>query len=102
MAAFPSALGTHIPEAAAAFNNAYPDMDLQVVEAEPPDALKMLRTRDVEIAIILHHEDDVAPDDISTAQLMDEPVLLVTNANSCRTVALLRELVDAFAKVRSD
>ena len=54
------------------------------------------------ILAVAHHEDDVAPEDISTAQLMDEPVLLVTNANSCRTVALLRELVDAFAKVRSD
>src|SRR5215469_2988719 len=43
LAAFPSALGTIVPMAAARLQAAHPGIDLMLTEAEPPEALRMLR-----------------------------------------------------------
>src|ERR1700722_15446769 len=43
LAAFPSALGTIVPAAAARLEVETPGMDLMLTEAEPPEALRMLR-----------------------------------------------------------
>jgi DNA-binding transcriptional LysR family regulator len=55
LAAFPSALGTFVPTAAAAFHAAHPDVELRLTEAEPPDAARMLRSGDVDVAILFTH-----------------------------------------------
>src|SRR5580700_109478 len=43
LAAFPSALGTIVPAAAAMLRGQQPTVDLRLTEAEPPEALRMLR-----------------------------------------------------------
>jgi len=43
LASFPSALGTIVPAAAARLEAESPGMDLTLAEAEPPEALRMLR-----------------------------------------------------------
>ena len=43
LAAFPSALGTIVPAAAAMLRAEHPGMDVRLTEAEPPEALRMLR-----------------------------------------------------------
>src|SRR4051794_9454514 len=43
LAAFPSALGTFVPAAAAAFTAAHPAVDLRFSEAAPPEAVRLLR-----------------------------------------------------------
>ena len=43
LASFPSALGTIVPAAAARLEAESPGMDLMLAEAEPPEALRMLR-----------------------------------------------------------
>ena len=43
LAAFPSALGTIVPAAAALLREQQPGVDLRLTEAEPPEALRMLR-----------------------------------------------------------
>src|ERR1700691_5302114 len=43
LAAFPSALGTIVPAAAAMLRGQQPSIDLRLTEAEPPEALRMLR-----------------------------------------------------------
>lgn len=55
LAAFPSALGTFVPMAAAGFAAAHPGVDLRFTEAEPPEALRLLRNGDVEVAVIFDH-----------------------------------------------
>jgi DNA-binding transcriptional LysR family regulator len=50
LAAFPSALGTFVPDAAAAFAAAHPGVELRLTEAEPPDAAQLLRTGAVDDA----------------------------------------------------
>src|SRR3954451_16743584 len=57
LAAFPSALGTFVPHAAAAFAADHPGVDLRFREAEPPEAVQLLRTGEVEVALLFSHPD---------------------------------------------
>src|SRR3984957_18091595 len=58
LAAFPSALGTIVPTAAAILHDQHPGYDLRLTEAEPPEALRMLRAGYVDVALIFRHEAD--------------------------------------------
>ncbi len=55
LAAFPSALGTIVPVAAAMLRAEYPGMDVRLTEAEPPEALRMLRAGYVDVALVFRH-----------------------------------------------
>jgi DNA-binding transcriptional LysR family regulator len=86
LAAFPSALGTIVPAAAARLEAEYPGMDLMLTEAEPPEALRMLRAGYVDVALIFqHYQQDTDPVPPSAGEdgtrgrlILDEPVHLVT------------------------
>ncbi|HEY2442990.1 MAG TPA: LysR family transcriptional regulator [Streptosporangiaceae bacterium] len=88
LAAFPSALGTLVPAAAATMAVRYPGIDLMLTEAEPPEALRMLRAGYVDVAVIFRHaetaEASPASDEAGTRDvlLLDEPVYLVTPASA--------------------
>jgi DNA-binding transcriptional LysR family regulator len=91
LAAFPSALGTIVPTAAAILDDRHPGFDLRLTEAEPPEALRMLRAGYVDVALIFRHEADDggtrraddAPaasadhDDLRELVLLSEPVHLI-------------------------
>ncbi len=89
LAAFPSALGTIVPAAAARLEAETPGMDLMLTEAEPPEALRMLRAGYVDVALIFQHyqqDVDLAPPDAAEdgtrgRLLLDEPVHLVTRSS---------------------
>lgn len=55
LAAFPSALGTFVPAAAVQLARRHPGLDLRLIEAEPPEALSMLRSGRVEVAVIFEY-----------------------------------------------
>jgi DNA-binding transcriptional LysR family regulator len=88
LAAFPSALGTIVPAAAARLDAEHPGMDLTLAEAEPPEALRMLRAGYVDVALIFRHTQDglaaAPPADIEDGTrarlLLDDPIYLVTQA----------------------
>jgi DNA-binding transcriptional LysR family regulator len=88
LASFPSALGTIVPAAAARLEAESPGMDLMLAEAEPPEALRMLRAGYVDVALVFrHYQQDADPEPPSTDEegargrlLLDEPVHLVTPA----------------------
>ncbi len=91
LAAFPSALGTLVPAAAALLKVEHPTVDLRLTEAEPPEALRMLRAGYVDVALIFRHESeetgptlpvaDCAPsadrEGLREQNLLDEPVSLI-------------------------
>ncbi|MGH3269586.1 MAG: LysR family transcriptional regulator [Trebonia sp.] len=56
LAAFPSALGTLVPAAAAMLRERHPSVDLRLTEAEPPEAVRMLRAGYVDVALVFRHE----------------------------------------------
>jgi DNA-binding transcriptional LysR family regulator len=55
LAAFPSALGTIVPAAAALLREHEPSVDLRLTEAEPPEALRMLRAGYVDVALVFRY-----------------------------------------------
>ncbi|HTP15300.1 MAG TPA: LysR family transcriptional regulator [Streptosporangiaceae bacterium] len=90
LAAFPSALATIVPAAAARLEAETPGLDLTLAEAEPPEALRMLRAGYVDVAVVFrHYQQDCDPsppsaddegDGARGTLLLDEPVHLVTPA----------------------
>lgn len=83
LAAFPSALGTFVPQAAAMFTAEHPDVALRFIEAEPPDAIRLLRSGDVDVALLFTYP-DTAPaenDGLRRARLLAEPIYLVVPAD---------------------
>jgi DNA-binding transcriptional LysR family regulator len=93
LASFPSALGTIVPAAAARLEAESPGMDLMLAEAEPPEALRMLRAGYVDVALVFrHYQQDADPEPPGTGEegargrlLLDEPVYLVTAADETAT-----------------
>ena len=55
LAAFPSSLGTIVPAAAAMLRGQQPTVDLRLTEAEPPEALRMLRAGYVDVALVFRY-----------------------------------------------
>jgi DNA-binding transcriptional LysR family regulator len=94
LAAFPSALGTFVPEAAVRLAHDHPDLDLRLAEAEPPQALRMLRAGDVDVAVIFQYGSAGVPcggtdgDGLRTTPLLDEPSLLVVPGAGSPATAL--------------
>ena len=97
LAAFPSALGTIVPAAASMLRGHQPGVDLRLTEAEPPEALRMLRAGYVDVAVVFRYSRDgpasdgagAAPADeedptegLRERLLLSEPVFLVTSAHS--------------------
>ncbi|GAB2623661.1 LysR family transcriptional regulator [Paractinoplanes abujensis] len=80
LAAFPSALGTFVPAAAAAFDAEHPGVDLRFREAEPPEAIALLRRGEVDVAVIFTH--DAGPDvaGLRTEELFADETYLVRPA----------------------
>ena len=79
LAAFPSALGTFVPTAAAAFAAAHPEVELDFVEAEPPDAITQLRTGEVDVALLFEYPGATDPEPgLRRSRLLVEPTYLVT------------------------
>ncbi len=58
LAAFPSALGTIVPAAAAMLRGHQQSVDLRLTEAEPPEALRMLRAGYVDVALVFRYSPD--------------------------------------------
>jgi DNA-binding transcriptional LysR family regulator len=85
LASFPSALSTIVPTAAALLRDKSPGVDLRLTEAEPPEALRMLRAGYVDVALVFRHEpespdkdtDPPAEHDLREQVLLDEPVHLI-------------------------
>ena len=105
LAAFPSALGTIVPTAAAILHDRHPGFDLRLTEAEPPEALRMLRAGYVDVALIFRHEADdggarrAAPQVVEAAPdaaadpLADDGPPAIVDRDDLRELVLLSEPV---------
>jgi molybdate transport repressor ModE-like protein len=86
VAAFAAALGTIVAAAATALQPESPAIDLMLTEAEPPEALSMLRAGSVEVALISrYYQQDAGPgpagrgdEGVRSRLLLDQPVYLLT------------------------
>ncbi|WP_327087267.1 LysR family transcriptional regulator [Nonomuraea sp. NBC_01738] len=79
LAAFPSALGTFVPEAAMRLAALHPDLRLSLIETEPPEAMRLLRAGRVDVAVMFRY-DDTAPEEagMHMRHLFDDPSYLLS------------------------
>lgn len=82
LAAFPSAVGTFVPPALASFARAHPGVEVTLVEAEPPEATRLLRTGEADVAIAFRHAEpetgapiNAAADATDIADVMETPLV---------------------------
>src|SRR5215211_4802927 len=78
LASFPTGGSSLIPPATAAFHDRHPGVDLILSVAEPPVALDQLRTRNVDIALLLEpgFEGGSQDDGMERIHLLDDPMFL--------------------------
>ena len=81
MASFPTAGAALVPPAVSQFIARYPDVELSVLEAEPQDAVSMLRAGELELALVAERK---RPDAFGSAyegivldHLLDEPMCVL-------------------------
>ncbi|WP_436527098.1 LysR family transcriptional regulator [Actinoplanes sp. HUAS TT8] len=89
LAAFPSALGTFVPAAAAGFVTAHPGVDLRFTEAEPPEAVRLLRSGEVEVALLFTYPGEPVP--ASDQSPGDPAARIAPDLNGLRHELLLEE-----------
>jgi DNA-binding transcriptional LysR family regulator len=79
LAAFPSALSTLVPRAAASLLAENPQIELRFTEAEPPEAARLLRTGEVDVALMFSYApDDHEDDGLRRVPVLHEATYLVT------------------------
>jgi DNA-binding transcriptional LysR family regulator len=91
LAGFSSAIGSLVPRAAAALAERHPGLQISLTDTHPPDALDLLRTGKVEVAIIFRYDETEAePAGVRLHHLLDDPVYLLS-AGGEGTLAALRD-----------
>jgi DNA-binding transcriptional LysR family regulator len=90
LATFGSALGTLAAAAGAALRADRPAADISLIQAEPDDAMRMLRVGEVDVALVFSYQAQTPGSqddpDLRYHPVLDEPVFLITPAaKSART-----------------
>src|SRR3954465_179292 len=83
LAASPAAAATLVPRAVAGLRARHPDIDVELTEAEPPEALDLLSAGAADLALVFRCEDSTPVDGpgLPWHPLGDEPVALVFAAD---------------------
>src|SRR5262245_7656661 len=91
LAGFASAISSLVVPAAAALAREHPGLEIGSMDTHPPDALELLRTGRVEVAIVFRYDDaeDEAPG-IRLHYLLDDPVYVLAKRDT-RGLASFRE-----------
>jgi DNA-binding transcriptional LysR family regulator len=80
LAANASVLSTIVPKAAATLAQAYPGLELILIDRHPVEALQMLRTGEIDIALTFQHAGTpvVEDDGYRLTHLRDDPIYLIS------------------------
>jgi DNA-binding transcriptional LysR family regulator len=91
LAGFSSAIGSLVPRAVATLASRHPGLQINLTDAHPPDAIELLRTGKIEVAIIFRYDEtEPEPDGIRLHHLLDDPLYLLSTGRR-RTLAALRD-----------
>ena len=91
LAGFSSVIGSLVPRAAAALAGTHPGLQLSLTDIHPPEAVGLLRTGKIDVAIIFRYDEtEPEPDDIRLHHLLDDPLYLLSTRR-VHTLASLRE-----------
>jgi DNA-binding transcriptional LysR family regulator len=99
LAAFGSALATFVPTAIARFRALHPDVELTLVEAEPDVSVPLLRTGEVDLALVygFEHGAGTADGGLELVHLLDDEHRVVLPARhrlASRDAVTLADLAD--------
>jgi DNA-binding transcriptional LysR family regulator len=90
LAGFSSAIGSLVPGALAALARQHPDLQVTLTDTHPPEALELLRTGQVEVAVIFRYDEtEPEPEGVRLHHLLDDPVYLLSTERR-RGLAALR------------
>jgi DNA-binding transcriptional LysR family regulator len=91
LAGFASAIGSLLPQAAAALAGRHPDLQITLTDTHPPEALELLRAGKVDVAVIFRYDEtQPEPDGVRLHHLLDDPVYLLSTRR-VRKLAALRD-----------
>src|SRR5512133_1197175 len=91
LAGFASAIASLAPPAVAGLAGRHPELQVSLIDAHSHDALELLRTGQVEMAIIFRYDETEAePPGVRLHHLLDDPLYLLSTRRR-RKLAALRE-----------
>jgi DNA-binding transcriptional LysR family regulator len=91
LAGYASAIGSLAPRAVAALAGRHPGLQISLTDTHPPDALELLRTGKVDVAVIFRYDEtDPEPAGVRLHHLLDDPLYLLS-ARRERKLAALRD-----------
>jgi DNA-binding transcriptional LysR family regulator len=91
LAGFASAISALVPPAAAALGRDHPGLQIGSTDTHPPEALELLRTGRVEVAIVFRYDEtEDEPPGIRLHHLLDDPMYLLSD-RATGGLASLRE-----------
>ncbi|WP_116996796.1 LysR family transcriptional regulator [Desertimonas flava] len=80
VAGFGSAIASLVPRAAATLARLHPGLQVGSIDTHPPEALELLRTGRVEVAIVFHHDEaGEVPSGVRLRPLLDDPMYLLSS-----------------------
>jgi DNA-binding transcriptional LysR family regulator len=91
LAGYASAIGSLLPRAVAALAGRHPGLQISVIDTHPPEAIDLLRSGKVEVAIIFRYDETEAePVGVRLHHLLDDPLYLLSEDRE-QTMAALRD-----------
>jgi DNA-binding transcriptional LysR family regulator len=91
LAGFSSAIASLVPRAVASLADTHPGLQISLTDTHPPDALELLRTGKIEVAIIFRYDEtEPEPAGVRLHHLLDDPVYLLSVRRG-RKLAALRD-----------
>ena len=89
LAGFSSAIGSLVPRAVAGLAGSHPGLQISLTDMHPPDALELLRTGKIEVAIIFRYDETEAePAGVRLHHLLDDPLYLLSLRGGRKLAAL--------------
>ncbi len=89
LAGFSSAIGSLVPGALATLAQKHPDLQVTLTDTHPPEALELLRTGQVEVAVIFRYDEtEPEPEGVRLHHLLDDPVYLLSTRRRSGIAAL--------------
>jgi DNA-binding transcriptional LysR family regulator len=91
LAGFHSVIGSLVPRTVAALTSKYPGLQIGLTDTQPPEALELLRTGKIDVAIIFRYGDtEPEPEDVRLHHLLDDPLYLLSTEPG-QTLSRLRD-----------
>jgi DNA-binding transcriptional LysR family regulator len=78
LAGFSSVLSSLVPQAGKVLAERHPGVELSLTDAHPEDALQLLRTGRIEVALIFRYDETAPEDGVRLTHLTDDPLYLLT------------------------